>query len=350
MRLLIITQKVDKNDDIMGFFHEWIRHISKEVDSIRVICLTAGENDLPENVKVYSLGRENGYPRIVQAFLFYFYAIKSLFNVDGVFVHMAPEYVRALYPVNIFFRKRIVMWYAHIKVSPIARWAEKHVYKILSPSRDSFDIETDKVMGVGHGIDVDVFKPTKEREVGGERILTLSRISHVKRIEDYIEAVNILVNEYGRTGLVASIVGGPARPEDYKYVEELKTLVSKYGIEKNILWVEPVSNKDTVDIYNYVDLFVRTQGGGGFGKTELEAFACGTPVVLPTAVYKDYFEGFFDDLYYEEGDIKELSKNIDAVLSWDNEKMKRFREHSRSFVVENHNLSKLSKKIVNAFE
>ena len=57
MRLLILTQKVDINDDILGFFHRWIEEFAKRCEKVIVICLQEGRHDLPSNVKVLSLGK-----------------------------------------------------------------------------------------------------------------------------------------------------------------------------------------------------------------------------------------------------------------------------------------------------
>src|SRR3989339_803491 len=59
MKLLILTQKIDKNDDLLGFFYAWVGEFAKYYKKITVICLYRGESDLPENVKVLSLGKEN---------------------------------------------------------------------------------------------------------------------------------------------------------------------------------------------------------------------------------------------------------------------------------------------------
>jgi len=58
MKLLIITQTLDKNDPLLGFFHEWIRKFTEHFEEIIVICLQKGEYDFPGNVKVLSLGKE----------------------------------------------------------------------------------------------------------------------------------------------------------------------------------------------------------------------------------------------------------------------------------------------------
>ena len=57
MKLLIITQKVDENDQLLGFFIDWIRLFSEKFERIIIICLEKGVFELPENVEVISLGK-----------------------------------------------------------------------------------------------------------------------------------------------------------------------------------------------------------------------------------------------------------------------------------------------------
>ena len=73
MKLLIITQKVDINDDVLGFFHRWIEEFAKHCEKITVICLQKGEYNLPDNVKVLSLGKEGAMAKIKYALNFYKY-------------------------------------------------------------------------------------------------------------------------------------------------------------------------------------------------------------------------------------------------------------------------------------
>ena len=61
MRLLILTQKVDINDNNLGFFHRWIEEFARHCESVIVVCLQKGEYHLPPNVKILSLGKEKKY-------------------------------------------------------------------------------------------------------------------------------------------------------------------------------------------------------------------------------------------------------------------------------------------------
>ena len=88
MRLLIVTQKVDKNDAILGFFHRWIVEFAKHTDTVTVVCLQKGASELPENVKVLSLGKERGVGRIARAIRFYSYIIHERQNYSLMVTRM----------------------------------------------------------------------------------------------------------------------------------------------------------------------------------------------------------------------------------------------------------------------
>lgn len=60
MKLLICTQTVDREDPVLGFFCSWIAEFAKRCEKVTVICLKEGAHTLPNNVVIYSLGKERG--------------------------------------------------------------------------------------------------------------------------------------------------------------------------------------------------------------------------------------------------------------------------------------------------
>ena len=121
MRLLIITQKVDINDDLLGFMHGWIIEFARHCKQVIVICLEKGEYELPENVKVLSLGKEVSRSKIQYLKRFYQYIWQERKNYDSVFVHMNKEYVIL---GGVFWKlwgKRIALWYNHLKGNIVSR-------------------------------------------------------------------------------------------------------------------------------------------------------------------------------------------------------------------------------------
>src|SRR5680860_553091 len=93
MKLLILTQKIDIEDDVLGFFHDWVKEFSKHCDGMVVVALGVGRYALPENVKVLSLGKEVGISRIKYIRNFYKYIWQERNNYDKVFIHMNQEYI-----------------------------------------------------------------------------------------------------------------------------------------------------------------------------------------------------------------------------------------------------------------
>ena len=99
MKLLVITQKVNKNDSNLGFFHEWLLRLAGQVEKLTIICLEKGEYNLPDNVQVLSLGKNIKYQisnikficQLKYLFRFYKYIWKFRKEYDAVFVHMNPE-------------------------------------------------------------------------------------------------------------------------------------------------------------------------------------------------------------------------------------------------------------------
>ena len=73
MRLLVVTQKVDAQDDVLGFFHEWLRRFAARCETVEVICLQEDPHELPANVRVHSLGKEKGLGKLRRTLRLYRY-------------------------------------------------------------------------------------------------------------------------------------------------------------------------------------------------------------------------------------------------------------------------------------
>src|SRR3989344_92970 len=112
-KILIVTQKVDKNDPILGFFHRWLEEFAKYFEKVTVICLEKGKCDLPQNVKVLSLGKENGRSKFKYLKNFYHFIWQERENYEVVFVHMNEEYVLLAGLPWRLLGKRISMWRNH---------------------------------------------------------------------------------------------------------------------------------------------------------------------------------------------------------------------------------------------
>ena len=113
MRVLMMVQRVDEDDALLGFTVMWIRALAARVERLYVLALETGEADLPDNVIVYSMGKERGNGNLRELLEFYRGLGKTIRDVDVVFSHMIPRYTWLAAPYAALFRKpQIVMVYA----------------------------------------------------------------------------------------------------------------------------------------------------------------------------------------------------------------------------------------------
>ena len=131
MKLLIITQKVDQNDQLLGFFIDWLKRFAERFEKVIVLCLEKGEFNLPENVKVISLGKERGVSKLKQFFNFYFLIFTLSKDYDNVFAHMNPIWVVLGSIPWRLLGKKIYFWYTHKAVTLKLRLAEKIIISRL---------------------------------------------------------------------------------------------------------------------------------------------------------------------------------------------------------------------------
>lgn len=299
MKLLIVTQVVDINHPILGFFHRWIIEFAKHCEQVHVIALQVGEYDLPENVSVYSLGKEEGVGRLGRVHRFYKY-IFSL-KYDHVFVHMNQVYVLLGGLLWRALGRRIGLWYVHRKVSFSLQLATLLVDQVFTTSIESFRIDTPKRKLLGHGIDMEQFRSLESKKYSEElRVITTGRVSKTKRIAEIIDAVTLARKD---REVSLTIVGGPGAESDIAYVESLKESALPY-----VTFTGPLPHVDLPKILSEHDVFVNLSTTESMDKAVLEALAAELPVVTTNGAFKELLGR--SGLYLETLDLEVLAQKI----------------------------------------
>ncbi len=314
MKLLIITQKIDENDDVLGFFHRWVEEFTKQAEKVIVIAQFVGQYSLPQNVEVFSMGKEKRYSKIRQLFNFKLLLLKNLRKTDAVFVHMIPLWVVLGWPLFEIYRKKVYLWYVHKSVNLMLRLAEKFVTKIFTASLESFRLKSGKVIITGHGIDINKFTPRfhSGQEMGAEkfRIVTAGRIAPVKNLELLVEAAEIMKNK--GFNFTVEIAGDAVLEKDKIYFEKLKNIVKEKKLENQIKFLGKIPYKNIADFYQGGDLFVNFSDTGSLDKAVLEAMASGILVLTSNEAFKNILsEKYFTNKNPEEitGKIISLSQS-----------------------------------------
>lgn len=338
MKLLIITQKVDKNDDVLGFFHGWLKKFADNFESVNVICLEKRACDLPNNLKVLSLGKEIYRSKLKYIFHFYKHIWKLRKDYDAIFVHMNPEYVVLGGLLWKVLNKKIALWYVHKKVSWKLWLAEKFVDKIFTTSQKSINIKSKKIIATGHGINLELFKNLNDVEIKKNTVLSLGRISPVKKLDTLIKAIKILRKKGLDFNL--DIIGNPVNKEDFAYQKELKNLGSDF-----VNFLPAISNKNAPSIYNSYEVFVNLTPIGSFDKTILEAMACERIVLVAN---KDFESILSNNFVFDSDNAEGLAYKINLAMNLNETEKEEYGREFRQYVRDNHNLKKLIQKIKHA--
>src|SRR3989344_6984921 len=171
VNLLFVTQVVDSEDSVLGAYHGWIAEFSKYFESFTVICLKEGKHRLPENVRVYSLGKEKGR-RSRLSYVLHFLALawRLRRDYDAVFVHMNQEYVLIAGPLWNMLGKPVYLWRNHFAGSWLTDCAAVFCRNVFCTSRASYTANYKKTIFMPVGIDTGIFKrPSGERRPSEER-------------------------------------------------------------------------------------------------------------------------------------------------------------------------------------
>ncbi|MCR4331067.1 MAG: glycosyltransferase family 4 protein, partial [Patescibacteria group bacterium] len=337
---LILTQKVDANDDVLGFFHGWIKEFAKHCEEMTVVALGAGEYDLPKNVRVLSLGKEEEVSRLTYIIRFYRYLWSERKNYDTVFVHMNQEYILLGGLVWKCLGKKVALWRNHYAGSFFTRIAIMLSDHIFCTSKYSFTARSQKTILMPVGIDTELFKKEDGVVKKPHSILFLARISPSKKPHLIIEALR----KVGDKGIdFTADFYGNSLPQDVPYLNSLKEKVKEYSLGDRVTFEKGVPNRETPRVYGAHAIFINASPSGMYDKTIFEAMACESLVLTSNMNLK----GNIDDMFlFKEDDEEDLAKQLRNLLAVSFEEKEELGRRLRAFVVSQHSLTLLGDKLI----
>lgn len=345
MNLLVLTQKVNQDDAILGFFVEWLDRMAQRADRVQVIALEKKECALPANVEVFSLGREEGAGPFTMLTRFN----RILWNLcrkqkpDAMLVHMVPRFVLYAFPLCALFRIPIHLWYTHKGVDRYLRMAHPFIRNAFTASEESFRLKSSKKVVTGHGIDTMRFTPSEEGVRRG--IVTVGRITPSKDQEIILEALALLKGRWPVDDLETRIVGEPLLEGDRIYLERLKSLVKERSLEELVAFDGAVPHRGMSGCYRRARILVNASHTGSVDKVVLEAMASGTLPLTCNEAFVPLLGDFADRLVFEKGRPDDLADRLDTLLNMDEDERRDLAAGLRKIVVENHNLDRLMDKL-----
>ena len=353
MRLLFITQELDQNSDVLGITVPWVRALAARAALVHVLALSLGPADLPTNVTRWSMGKERGAGRWRQLAQFQRVLLSLLARrqVDAIFVHMVPRYAILAAPLARAFGVPIVLWYTHGGVSRDLRVAHQLVQRVVTASRESFRIASDKVVVTGHGIDTKAFDQAPASAASDAlRLLAVGRISRVKDHETLVRAAARLRQRCPSRALRVRIAGAPLYPSDREYLQVLRNLAADEGVGDVVSFVGSVPNRQLSDEYGAADLVVSTSRTGSVDKVVLEAMACRRPAVTCNDAFAPILGREQPALLFPAGDAAALAERVEKIVALPLEERTAMGERLREVVVREHSIDSWADRTVRVLE
>jgi glycosyltransferase involved in cell wall biosynthesis len=342
MKLLICTQAVDENHPILGFFIGWIKEFAQHFDEVHVICLIKGEHSLPDNVYVYSLGKEEGENKLkyLRRFYKYFSHIFFKVRVDYVFFHMGAIYNILASPfffIRRLYKTKFYWWKTHGHINLAGRIALFFIDRIYTAVAESFPIATSKRVIVGHAIDTTLFN--FETSAGREPVLLfVGRLSKSKRVEQVLQVTKELLHEgvQCKTRIIGKVVNS-------KYYQDLVAESRAYDLNRTVTFIESMPHNTLVDAYHSAKVFMNPSDNDGLDKVILEAMATGVIPITGNLSFKNILSQY--NLFIQKGDVAEYVKRIRTLMELPDDEYEKIAVSLRALVVSEHNLDTLTKRI-----
>lgn len=343
MKLLITTQKVDMDDDVLGFFHDWIIEFAKQYEEVRVVTLFEGRHNLPSNVLVYSLGKESGVSRFEYVKNFYRIIWRERKSYDQVFAHMNQVYVVLGGLLWRLWGKKIGLWYTHRATSLSLRIAEKFSHIIFTAVPQSFQVRSAKVHSVGHGIDASRFTFSPRELSETITILHMGRLTSIKNCDTAILAAEKLAERMPDKKIKLVFAGGPITDADYTYEEVLKELAQKIN-NVEIVFAGTPTFGDVPTFFRDADVTWNLTPTGGIDKAVLSGMAAARPTIVSNESFVPIFDSYANRLLATYRDPDDFAqKTYDLLAAHDRVDVLTFLQKK---VVSDYSIPGVIKKIV----
>lgn len=337
MRLLIVTQAVDKDDPVLGFFHRWIEEFATHAERVSVICLKEGRHTLPGNVDVYSLGKEKRVSRIRYVWNFYRYIWRLRSEYDAVFVHMNQEYVLLGALLWRLMGKRVVLWRNHAQGSAPTRLAAILSHAVCYTSSAAYVASYPNAIQMPIGIDTSTFKSGVSRVA--RSILFLGRLDPIKKPEVLVDA--LLELDARGEEFTAAIYGDPTVP-GAPHVAALREKTVALVEKGKLSFRASVPNREAATLFASHDIYINLTPSGSFDKTIGEAMASGCVVVSANDAIRDVLP---ESLLVDSGSVESVVVGLEAALDMSDAERNSLRARLTSYVEREHSLSLLADRL-----
>jgi glycosyltransferase involved in cell wall biosynthesis len=309
VKLVVVTQRVDPGDPALGATVDKLRALASRVDSLVVLAEGAVPDVLPANCRVrpFAAGSRAGRgARFARALAG---ELGGRPRPAAVLAHMCPIYAVLAAPLARPLGVRVMLWFAHWHRTRTLELAVRAANVVVSVDRRSVPVDSEKVVGIGHGIDVGALGCTERPAPDGRiRLLALGRTSPAKGLDVVVRAVAAVPSAR------LEIRGPSLTDEERRHRSELERLAATLGAGERVVVAGPVPRAKVPDLFAGCDALVNNMRAGAPDKVVYEAAAGCVPVLASNPL----FDGLLpDELRFPREDADVLAERIRGLATVD---------------------------------
>ena len=232
------------------------------------------------------------------------------------------------------FKSRLKKFYNSIMLrSKLTIAGSNFIFNHINENYYEYLNKNRKLRVIFRGINIDYFNPKnisilkqeklkKEWELSSEKftILMPGRLTYWKGQEKFIEALNILIEDYNNTNFQAILLGSDQGRKVYK--KKLTSLIERYSLTKKVKFISHC--KEMPLAYSISDVIVSASiEPEAFGRVAVEAQSMCKPIIASNiGGSKETVLNKKTGFLYKFDDPRELAKNLNTVIQLSQEELK----------------------------
>ena len=260
------------------------------------------------------------------------------------------------------FSNKIKKYYNSVMVkSRLVIAGSNFIFGHINENYQKYLKKKHKLMVIFRGINLDYFhrKQISEKKkinlitewnIDTENFVLLlpGRLTKWKGHEIFIEALNILSEDYNRNNFQAIILGSDQSRNVYS--KKLESLVGRYRLSKKIKFIK--NYKELPVAYAISDIVISSSiEPEAFGRVSVEAQAMEKPIIASDiGGSKETIINEKSGILFKSGDPRELAKAINKVMELDKEALYSIGNEGRKNVIKKFNVDKMCQTTVSEYQ
>ncbi len=232
------------------------------------------------------------------------------------------------------FKSKIKKFYNSIMLrSKLTIAGSNFIFSHINENYSEYLDKKKKLRVIFRGINVDYFsqknisilkqeKLKREWNLDSNKftIIMPGRLTYWKGQEKFIEALNILIEDYNITNFQAILLGSDQGRK--VYTKKLNSLVERYSLTKKIKFIDHC--KEMPLAYSLADVIVSASiEPEAFGRVAVESQSMGKPIIASNiGGSKETVLNKKSGFLYKHDDPRELAKNLNTVIQLNQEELK----------------------------